>query len=73
MINGNANDARQQGICESSDDADVWYAVLQTGEALAEDKEQQRHQTQSCNTGASGHYDAGRVSGRKETLLDRRV
>lgn len=70
VINGNADGARHQGIYENSDDANVWYSILQTGEALAEDIKQQRHQTQSCNTGASGHYDAGRVTGRKETVLD---
>lgn len=70
VINGYADGARHQGIYENSDDANIWYGVFQTGEALAEDIKQQRHQSQSCNTGASGHYDAERVSGRKETVLD---
>lgn len=69
VINGNANATRHEGQCESSDNADVRNSIFQTSEAFAIDKEQQRHQTQGHDAGASGHYDAGRVSEREETLL----
>lgn len=69
MINANTNGTRHQSENESGDDAAVWYSILQTGEALTEEIEQQRHQTQGHETGASGHYDAVWVS-EQEALLD---
>lgn len=71
MINDNANGTRHQGERKSGHDAAVWYSIFQATESLAEDIEQQRHQTQGGNAGASCHYNAGRVSEREEALLDR--
>lgn len=64
--NRNANGTGHHSECQSDDDADVWYSILQTGEALAVEEQQQGHQTQSCNAGAGGHNNAGR----EETLPD---
>ena len=64
MINGNANGTRHKGERESRDDAKVGYSIFQTGKALAVDIEQQWHHTKCGDAGASGHYDAGRVSER---------
>lgn len=68
MIDEDAKGTRHQGENQSLDDAEVRYKVLQTSKALAEDIEQQRHQTQGCDGGAGGHYDAGRVQDRRSII-----
>lgn len=70
MIDGDANGTRHQGERESGHDAAVRYSIFQPAESLAEDIEQQRHQTQGRDAGASGHHNAGKVSEREEALLD---
>lgn len=62
MIDEDANGTRHQCGYEGGDDANIWHSVFQTSEALAEDIQQQRHETQGCDAGASCHDDAGRMS-----------
>lgn len=64
MVDKNADGTRQQGKHESSDDADIRNSIFQTSEALAEDVQQQRHENQGGNAGASCHDDTARISNR---------
>lgn len=61
VINSDAKSTRHQGESKSGEDAGVRHGIFQSSEALREDIQQQRHQTQGCNVGASGHHNAGRA------------
>ena len=68
MIDGDADGTRHQCENEGRDDAGVRDGIFQTGEASAENKEQQRHHSHGREGGASGQYNAG--SRQDATLLD---
>lgn len=69
VINGDANGARHQGERKRSHDFAVRHSFFQTAESLAEDIEQQRHQTQGGDVGASGHRNAGKVSEAEKDVI----
>lgn len=60
VMDEDADGAGHQSEDQRFHDAAVGDGVLQSGEPLAEDIEQQRHHTQGCNAGACRHDDAGR-------------
>lgn len=68
MIDEDADGAGHQGEDERFHDAAVRDGVLQSGEPLAEDVEQQRHHAQGCYAGARRHDDTG--SGERRSVTD---